>query len=415
MFSLGLRRSSNFTLFQIRRNLFTEEFLGITMMKEKQDIVLKNFKEQNIKPSLFRDNLLINSNHELENSIALTKERTPDTIILTEDLLNLIMTSNSKKSLQETVNFFRDYVLSQDEGWKQQKLIKLFRSLLQVCHVEKDMTAIETLLKDEGFLKKLGILQKKGFYPANVIVILNIYLDHLYEAKRYEDVLTKFDEIKSKSSELPWPTITLAMMSCLKLNTQESYIKATEIFADCSEYLQKLPRISHPYALLAYNNGQIVEAYEIVSNGARRSTVKIGIKVFFLTKLNKISAAIRVLENTLKFESRKDAPLGKARAEKITFSMETVKCLTEAVENSGDPNLQLRLSKLYKKMDTVAAISNKTLLDVVTETIDITKDMKYHRQKNRLMLTQKATSTTDIQLEDLQDMEDEFEHNKEKM
>ena len=147
MFSLGLRRSSNFTLFQIRRNLFTEEFLGITMMKEKQDIVLKNFKEQNIKPSLFRDNLLINSNHELENSSALTKERTPDTMILTEDLLNLIMTSNSKKSLHKTVNFFRDYVLSQDESWKQQKLIKLFRSLLQVCHVEKDMTAIETLLK----------------------------------------------------------------------------------------------------------------------------------------------------------------------------------------------------------------------------------------------------------------------------
>ena len=70
--------------------------------------------------------------------------------------------------------------------------------------------------------------------------------------------------------------------------------------------------------------------------------------------------------------------------------METVKCLTEAVENSGDPNLQLRLSKLFKKMDTVAAISNKTLLDVVTETIDITKDMKYHRQKNRLLLTQKV-------------------------
>ena len=93
----------------------------------------------------------------------------------------------------------------------------------------------------------------------------------------------------------PWPTITLAMMSCLRLNTQESYIKATEIFADCSEYLQKLPRISHPYALLAYNNGQIVEAYEIVSNGAKKSTVKIGIKVFFLTKLNKISAAIRGL------------------------------------------------------------------------------------------------------------------------
>ena len=92
----------------------------------------------------------------------------------------------------------------------------------------------------------------------------------------------------------PWPTITLAMMSCLRLNTEESLTKATEIFNNCDEYFQKLPRIAHPYALLAYNHGQVEEAYKIVSNGSsRRSIVKTGIVVFFLSKLNRLSAAIK--------------------------------------------------------------------------------------------------------------------------
>ena len=93
----------------------------------------------------------------------------------------------------------------------------------------------------------------------------------------------------------PWTTVTLVMMSCLQLNTTESFVKASEIFNNiCDENFQKLARIAHPYALLAHNQGQTVEAYEIVSNVRNsQSVVRAGLKVFLLTKLNRLSDAIK--------------------------------------------------------------------------------------------------------------------------
>merc|ERR1712079_112234 len=139
--------------------------------------------------------------------------------------------------------------------------------------------------------------------------------------------------------------------------------------------------------------------------------VNTGMRVFFLSKSNKLSAAITVLESKGKSARHRKNPI----VEKIIFSMETVNCLTEAVENSGDQNLQLRLSKLYQNMDSVAVISDKTLFDIVTETIDITKDMKYHREKNKEILNQKAKEAAEKadgkQLEDQNDNEYKFELN----
>jgi hypothetical protein len=84
-------------------------------------------------------------------------------------------------------------------------------------------------------------------------------------------------------------------MSCLQLNTTESFVKASEIFNNiCDENFQKLSRIAHPYALLAHNQGQTVEAYEIVSNVRNsQSVVRAGMKVFLLTKLDRLSDAIK--------------------------------------------------------------------------------------------------------------------------
>ena len=56
---------------------------------------------------------------------------------------------------------------------------------------------------------------------------------------------------------------------------------------------------------------------------------------------------------------------------------------------------QVKLSTVFRKLDTVAAISNKSLLAVVTETIDITKNMKFHWEKNKLV-RQKTDLTTEM-------------------
>ena len=125
-----------------------------------------------------------------------------------------------------------------------------------------------------------------------------------------------------------------------------------------------------------------------------------------------VSFIFSVLETAVKNAEYQDTPLGQ-KGEKITFSLETVNCLTKAVEESKDKNLQVKLSKAFRKLDAVAAISNKSLLGVVTETIDITKNMKFHREKNKLV-RQKTDLTTEMQIEDIEDNEDNLESSTEK-
>ena len=145
MFSRCLRPSYSLIGHSNRRYLFTDEFLGISIMQEKQTLIMKSLKEQNIKPNLLRENLLSRTTESKE----LNTEMSPKSVILTEDLLDLIMTSKSKESLLKTSNFIKYYVYSQESisPMKQKKLVKLFRSFMQICHVEKDLTSIECLLK----------------------------------------------------------------------------------------------------------------------------------------------------------------------------------------------------------------------------------------------------------------------------
>ena len=128
MFSRCFRPSYTLIRHSNRRYLFTDEFLGISIMQEKQALIMKNLKEQNIKPNLLRENLLCRTSESKE----LNTEMSPESVILTEDLLNLIMTSKSKDSLQKTSNFMKVYVYSQENisPMKQKKLVKLFRSFM---------------------------------------------------------------------------------------------------------------------------------------------------------------------------------------------------------------------------------------------------------------------------------------------
>ena len=50
---------------------------------------------------------------------------------------------------------------------------------------------------------------------------------------------------------------------------------------------------------------------------------------------------------------------------------------------------------------------------MVTETIDITKNMKFHREKNKLVC-QKTDLTTEMQIEGIEDNEDNLESSTEK-
>jgi len=85
-----------------------------------------------------------------------------------------------------------------------------------------------------------------------------------------------------------------------------------------------------------------------------------------------------------------------------------IKNLTSAVEESEDKFLQVKLAKLYQKMDRFCAISDQTLMQIVTAPIDVTSNMKYKRLKNKHLRERRAKSSTFMAIEDIEEEEDEL-------
>ena len=78
------------------------------------------------------------------------------------------------------------------------------------------------------------------------------------------------------------------------------------------------------------------------------------------------------------------------------------------MEQSGDKVLQVKLATVFKKLDSVAALSKQSLFEIVAGPIDVTKAMKYKREKNKHARNKKLKNddSTDIVLEELR-MEDD--------
>ena len=200
------------------------------------------------------------------------------------------------------------------------------------------------------------------------------------------------------------------MMSCLQKNSKASFEKATEIYEkDCDDFLRNSSKIAHPYAYLAHKMGQTAEGHEVVQNVHAKSVLNTGLSIFYLTKLDRIDKAIQLLEKTVKLAQKEDGPFMK-KGQKMLFSIETVKNLSLAVENSKDKFVQIRLAKVFRQLDSVAAISEQSIESMITAPIDTTKSMKYKREKNRLVRQRTAESYSDaihgISKEEIQHQKD---------
>ena len=130
--------------------------------------------------------------------------------------------------------------------------------------------------------------------------------------------------------------------------------------------------------------------------------------VLFLSKMNRIAESIQLLENLVK-NATMEGGIYTKMSEKIVFSIEIAKNLTETVEKSGDKNLQIRLAKVFRQMDSVAVISDKNVTEMIAQTIDVTKKMKYKREKNRIARQREAETVTNA-LNDIQQEENEHDY-----
>jgi hypothetical protein len=194
-------------------------------------------------------------------------------------------------------------------------------------------------------------------------------------------------------------------MSCLRLNSKESYEKSHTIFHKiCDEKSQKASRIAHPYALLASLQGHETEAFEVVSQVARKSVIRTGLLITLLTNMGRFSDAIGQLEAVLNEMEIQDSAIKSTG--KIIFSIETIEKLTQDVEKSEDKILQVRLASIFNRLDKVASISEKNLMDTVASPIDVTRGMKYKREKNKYLRQQRQTmmASEDIDVKEAEEV-----------
>ena len=106
----------------------------------------------------------------------------------------------------------------------------------------------------------------------------------------------------------PWPILTLAMMSCLRMNTPESYIKATNIYNNlCDSKTRTKSEIAYPYILLTAKQNNLEEAFEILKHKVDKDTKKFRelgthaeLQISLYIQMERLPDAIEVLENIVK-------------------------------------------------------------------------------------------------------------------
>ena len=97
-------------------------------------------------------------------------------------------------------------------------------------------------------------------------------------------------------------------MSCLRMNTPESYIKATNIYNNlCDSKTRTKSEIAYPYILLTAKQNNLEEAFEILkhkvdkdSKNFRELGTHAELQISLFIQMERLSDAIEVLENIVK-------------------------------------------------------------------------------------------------------------------
>ena len=97
-------------------------------------------------------------------------------------------------------------------------------------------------------------------------------------------------------------------MSCLRMNTPESYIKATNIYNNlCDSKTRTKSEIAYPYILLTAKQNNLEEAFEILKHKVDKDTKnfrELGthaeLQISLFIQMERLPDAIEVLENIVK-------------------------------------------------------------------------------------------------------------------
>lgn len=119
----------------ICRHLYTNDFLSLSIVKEKQDLLKQELKERGQKHSLVVQQVTnLMQNNEL----------------LSQDMTELILSSRSSNDLKHITELFQKYILNNaksDTITSLKRNAALFKDLVSISHIQDDMQSIHPLFK----------------------------------------------------------------------------------------------------------------------------------------------------------------------------------------------------------------------------------------------------------------------------
>ncbi len=156
--------------------------------------------------------------------------------------------------------------------------------------------------------------------------------------------------------------LTLSLAACYKTASANEESRAAA-FDLATRYMGKIFEDTHVYfvgragciySLLAVQCGEEAVAHEelaFVKSGMMRTNIQ----VYLYTKMNRLSDAIKTIEDAVR-----PADVPAFRRQKPRFSVEVVKTLTSTVEVCEDEDTKKRLAILFHRLDDLAEISQVT-------------------------------------------------------
>lgn len=205
-----------------------------------------------------------------------------------------------------------------------------------------------------------------GFFDQ--LASYQIFLDLLYNNKRYQDVLDTYDIIKTRQLQggrYPKHVFNLSIAACYKLNTPASFEYATQLWKDATDsgHIPMRKGVAF-FAALALNQGNPQMALEIITNGKQTYLTLRTIKALALAAIKRYDDVIPVLRGILEV----DNPM----AQKQTFPEGAIKQLKKDFEGNQNKDLQADFEKVVGFLEKHGHLTPNTLDDILSTEIQVT-------------------------------------------
>lgn len=225
------------------------------------------------------------------------------------------------------------------------------------------MRMFHVLKNDDAALRVFLDQEMSGFFEQ--MMSYQILLDLLYTKKRYADVRSTYDVIKSRQLEgarYPKHCVVLVLGACYQENTPASFEYSKTLWKELGEAGHIPMRKAATFAAgLALKQNAPHIALEIISNIPQQNYVTIrNIKIQALVDLNRLDDAIPLLRSILEV-----APTGPNKQQTIvTDVMDNV---VQAVAKSTNADLQSDFLRIDKYLREHEHVSDSTLDELLSK------------------------------------------------